>query len=49
MSNHHIFSTDLTPLGAANAGSLSGSAITSRQASMPIISIAGLAVVVALL
>jgi hypothetical protein len=42
-------STSISPLGAANAGTLGSSAITGRQASMPVLAIAGLAVVVALL
>jgi len=42
-------SSDLTPVGAANAGTLNSAAITARQAGTPFLALAGLLAVVALL
>jgi len=42
-------STGVTPLGAANAGILNNSAATARRASLPVLALAGLGVMVALL
>ena len=44
-----LFSGPVSPLGAANAGVLGSSAITARQASVPILALAGLVTIFALL
>jgi hypothetical protein len=41
--------TDVTPVGAVNAGLLTSSALTARQASVPLLAIAGLVSVLGLL
>lgn len=48
---HFRFSgnTDVSPVGAVNAGLLTSSALTARQASVPLLAIAGLVSVLGLL